>query len=160
MASSLDDWHAISSDAKFKKYDGCVVYIPDVTIKLAWGYEWRKDFFEPWFNNFPDKSPSAAAYVDIFYNEMLMYRIPFVFIDGYRHCMPLGRYRPDFKLEVTREECKFFAMVNQLNMRGYNSEYFEDVVRQAKFEIVDKPWLPAKLLKRAPARGKKKVKES
>ena len=157
MVSSFDDWHALGDDAKFKDYDGCVVLVHDLSIKLAWGKVWRDDFFEPWFNHFADKSPGKAAWVDIFYHEMLVYRIPFVYVDGYRYCVPLGKLNEKGQVEVSVDEVWFFALVDRLNMHGGGfSSCYMNVIKWAGFIVTGDHWPPEKPRMRAPARGKRK----
>jgi hypothetical protein len=74
-------------------------YLPDVSITMAWGMADNKDFQEPWANGFPDKNASSA-FVDIFYNNALVFRDTYVSVDGGRADLPIPNTREDLTVSV------------------------------------------------------------
>jgi len=110
LKSSLEDWHFMADAPSyhdhlrfFNVYDGqpnivhvashhsIAVYMPDASITMAWGLKWPDDFKEPWTEKFPDHS-SSAGWLDVFFNNALVFRTPYVVVDGGRITLPLPRH--------------------------------------------------------------------
>ena len=155
--SASEDWHPITEGPSFRDhlefcevYDGQAnvlhaeahgtvgVYIPDVSITIAWGLEWNKDFREEWCKKFPD--PKAhGGFLDMFFNNALVYRAVYVWVDGI--FLPLPRYTKDDKLEVTKRACELMKVIDRMGMsprQDFNP--YESVVERAGFTVVDEEW--------------------
>lgn len=59
------------------------IYMPDISITMAFGLTAVEDFKEDWAKRFPNSSASSSI-VDLFYNGSLVYRDIFVNVDGGR----------------------------------------------------------------------------
>ena len=62
-------------------HSSAAVYIPDISITMAFGLGANEDFKEEWANQFPDEKASSS-FVDVFYNAALVYRAVYVTVDG------------------------------------------------------------------------------
>jgi hypothetical protein len=155
--SAPEDWHLIADAPSFRDhlefyevYDGqpnvlhaeahgsVGVYIPDVSITIAWGLEWNKDFKEEWCKNFPD--PKAhGGFLDIFFNNALVYRAAYVWVDGI--FVPLPRRTKDDKLEVTKRACDLMKVIDRMGKsprQDFNP--YESDVKRAGFTVVEEEW--------------------
>jgi len=170
VTSSPSDWHTItcwgansgpSFHDRFDFYDtwntkfhgvlvadehsNVAVYKPDVSITLAFGLRQLEDFKEEWANKFPDPHASSS-YIDIFYNNALVFRDVSVTVDGGRSRLPLPRRKFDdakkkvIALEVPRRRHDFIRLVESLDAGRVDEfdRYFQD----AGFAIVNEPWPP------------------
>ena len=154
--SAPEDWHHIADAPSFhdhlqfyEVYDGAPnvlhaeahgnvgVYIPDVSITIEWGLEWRKDFKEDWCKNFP--APEAhGGFLDFFFNNGLVYRAAYVWVDGI--FFPLPRHA-NGKLVVMKRTCDLMKVIDRMGKspRPDHNPYESDV-RRAGFEVVDDEW--------------------
>jgi hypothetical protein len=153
VSSELKDWNHIScwgyggapssrehliSEADDDDPDGRAhshlsVFIPDVSMSIAFGLTWREDFEEEWANRFPDRK-ACGCYADVFYNGVLVFREPFVIVDGGRTKLPMPRFRD--KLDVPKDEARFIQM---LDLFEGNSS-FDDDFQYAGLRLTDAPW--------------------
>ena len=114
----------------------------DLAIWIAWGITSNPDFKEPWANEFSDPSASSG-FVDFFYNNVLVYRDIYVYVDGNRCRLPLPERELDLetgKVErytVSRERYEFFQMFDGFEQVSDFQTYFQS----AKLVTVDKPWM-------------------
>lgn len=102
LSSSIQDWHPISHGPLFKdrnasgktdSYDFLAVYEPDISITLAWGLRKFSDpakntFTEDWVSRFGGSSKSTLHYVDLFYNNALVFRSSYILVDDARYMVP------------------------------------------------------------------------
>jgi hypothetical protein len=155
--SAPDDWYLIADAPSFRDhlefyevYDGQAnvlhaeshgsvgVYIPDVSITIAWGLEWNKDFQEEWCKKFPD--PKAhGGFLDMFFNNALVYRTAYVWVDGIH--LPRPRHTGDGKLEVRKRACDLMNLVDGMGKsprQGFNP--YEADVKRAGFTVIDEEW--------------------
>jgi hypothetical protein len=152
--SSPKDWHLIADKPSFhdrlefyEVYNGqpnvlhsdahhsVASYIPDVSITMAWGLEWNKDFKEDWCANFP--APKAhGGYLDIFFNNALVYRSAYVWVDGVT--LPLPQ-RKGGKLEVTKRGAALMKIIDAMG-RSPRPDFnpYESDINRAGFIVVDK----------------------
>jgi hypothetical protein len=113
------------------------VYIPDVSITIAWGLVWSKDFKEDWCKQFHDPHAYGCT-LDVFFNNALVYRVPYVWVDGIS--LPLPR-RTDEGLQVTRRACDLMKVIDRMGLaprQDFNP--YESDVRLAGFAIVEEEW--------------------
>lgn len=154
--SAREDWHLIPEAPSFRDrlefhevfngqpnvlhaeaHHSVGVYIPDVSITIAWGLEWRKDFQEDWCKKFPD--PTAhGGFFDIFFNNALVYRALYVGVDGIFFTLPRHQ---DGKLEVTKRACELMKVIDRMGKSPRQDfESYESDVQRAGFTIVDEEW--------------------
>ena len=115
-------------------YGMAASYKPDLSITLAWGLTVNEDFREPWANKFPDPKASSH-YVDVFFNNALVYRELYVVVDGGRTKLPIPR-KPK-ELLVPRNYYSFIKLLDEIDT--YLSSY-ESYFKQAGFEITNTQW--------------------
>lgn len=172
LESTPDDWHKItcwgaSSGPSyrdhpkfFEVYEGqkdvlvtrshpeVAVYIPDVSITMAWGLDSNPDFKEDWANKFPDPTASSH-FVDLFYNDALVFRDLYVNVDGARCGLPLPSLKRDKDGKVVAREVPHdkYTFFNLLESIGGSVIEFDQYFRRAGFTLVEEnwpEWLPAK----------------
>jgi hypothetical protein len=117
------------------------VYMPDVSITMAWGLDCNPDFKEEWANSFPDPKASSH-FVDLFYNNALVFREVYVNVDGARGDLPLpsivrGDDKKIVALEVPRDKYRFFSLLDSISRGGRE---FERYFSQAGFTMVEREW--------------------
>jgi hypothetical protein len=159
--SSRADWHMIacwgfSSGpsyrdhlAFYETYEGrpnvlyadshsnIAVYVPDVSITMAYGLEVGDgEYTADWTDAFPDKS-AKIHFVDIFFNNALVYRDTYVSADGGGVALPVPARRSDGTLEVTEGACKLTRLLDSLGRAGSD---FDFNVRRAGFKVVKTDW--------------------
>jgi hypothetical protein len=99
-----------------ESHDIVAVYMPDVSITLAWGLRHIDDFEEEWANKFSEPHASSF-YVDVFYNNALIFRDICVSVDGGRATLPLPTSKLDEKkekvvaLEVPKPRRDFIRLI-------------------------------------------------
>ncbi|HEY0072563.1 MAG TPA: hypothetical protein VGB77_00555 [Abditibacteriaceae bacterium] len=105
-------------------------YKPNLSISLAWGLRLEaEELEEAWVEKFPSKRTFLDC-VDLFYNNALVERVPYVKIDGGRCLLPKPRFPT---LEVKREDVDLIRVVASLTI--LNPEY-DRYLAQAGFQIV------------------------
>lgn len=109
------------------------VYIPDVSISIAFGLTWMEDFKEEWANCFPDRSACGCC-GDVFYNGNLVSREPFVIVDGGRTKLPMPPARD--KLDVPKDQARFIQMLDRFE--GIST--FDRDFHRAGLRLADAPW--------------------
>ena len=110
-------------------------YKPDLSVTLAWGLDENPHFEEPWANGFPD--PKAAShYIDIFYNNALVFRTLYVSVDGGRAYLPLPE-GPD-ELVVPRPYNALIRLIDHIG--GTRISEYDTYFRRAGFQVVEGVW--------------------
>jgi hypothetical protein len=109
------------------------VYIPDISISIAFGLTWMEDFNEEWANCFPDRS-ACGCYADVFHNGKLVFREPFIIVDGGRTKLPMPPARDN--LNVPNDQAHFIRMLDRFE--GFSS--FDDYFQRAGLRLTDAPW--------------------
>jgi hypothetical protein len=137
-------WELIDGDTnvlKVNSHSNVASFKPDVSITMAWGLECLDNFVEEWANKFPDPSASSR-YLDIFYNNALIFRDVYVTVDGGRAKLPLPDRKWDkneekiVALNVPRRRYQLIKLVDSLE---YVSR-FDDYFQRAGFTVVEEPW--------------------
>jgi len=166
IESKAEDWHSIicwggdsgpsyhGSFTFYEKYHGregvleedshrdVAVYMPDVSITMAWGLHWVKDFREDWANSFPEPT-ATSSYVDVFYNNALVFRDVRVTVDGGRVSLPLPNRKFDkdtnkvIALEVPERCYSFIKLVHSIENSLLD---YDEYCERAGFKIVKEPW--------------------
>jgi len=109
------------------------VYIPDISISLAFGLIWREEFEEEWATRFPDRKACGSC-VDVFYNGALVFRDDYVIVDGGRTKLPMPPRRD--KLDVPRDHARFIQLLDRFE--GISS--FDRDFQRAGLRMTDTPW--------------------
>jgi hypothetical protein len=154
-SSSKEEWHYIgcwgsgagpsyrSSFSFYEVYNGhpavlhadahgsVAIYKPNVSITIAFGLTANDHFREGWANQFPD-TRASSHYVDVFFNNALVYRDLYVNVDGGRAKLPLPDSRD--KLFVSKSYNSFIRLID--NLEGYISEY-DQYRERAGFQVTD-----------------------
>jgi hypothetical protein len=137
-------WELIDGDTnvlKVNAHSNVAAYKLDVSITMAWGLKLLDNFKEEWANKFPDPSASSR-YLDIFYNNALIFREVYVTVDCGRAKLPLPDRKWDEKkekivaLNVPTRRCRLIKLVDSLE---YISQ-FDDYFKRAGFTVVDEDW--------------------
>lgn len=110
-------------------------YKPDVSITLSWGLTVNDDFKEEWANKFSDPKASSH-YVDVFFNNSLVYRDLYIVVDGGRAKLPLPRSRTE--LFVPRDYYLFIKLLDEID--GYISDY-DRYFKGAGLNIIEDEWI-------------------
>ena len=93
-------------------------YKPNLSITLAWGLRLEEEpFEEEWLKKF-SKERAFLNCVDLFYNNALVERVPYVTVDGSRGSLP----KPMFPtLNVSQQDSDLIRVVDFLSFQS--SEY-------------------------------------
>lgn len=125
-----------------KSHSDIAVYKPDISITIAWGLDCMETFKAEWVKKWYDSSASSS-FVDVFYNNALVYRERYVTVDGARANLPIPRQKLDatkekvMALTVPRGRRNFIRLLDSFGRISSFDEYFGD----AGFTIVDdEPW--------------------
>jgi hypothetical protein len=127
---SIADYDGNSCDLA---HSNLLVYIPDISISLAFGLAWMDDFKEEWTNRFPDRK-ACGCYVDVFSHGALVFRDAYVVVDGGRTKLPLPPACD--KLDVPRDHARFIQMLDRFE--GISS--FDQDFHHAGLRLADVPW--------------------
>jgi hypothetical protein len=126
---------------KVNSHTNVAAYKLDVSITMAWGLKQLDNFKEEWANKFPDPSASSC-FLDVFYNNALIFRDVYVNVDCGRAKLPLPIIKWDDKeqkvvaLNVPTRQRRLIKLVDSLE---YVSQY-DDYFRRAGFTEVDENW--------------------
>lgn len=134
----------------FEKYEGqenvlrveahhsVAVYIPDVSITMAWGLKWAEDFEGHWCKNFPDPKANGG-FLDVFFNNALVYRALYVWVDGIY--LPLPQRTEEGNFKVTNRACSLTKIIDRMGKSPRPDHHpYESDVRRAGFTVVDEEW--------------------
>lgn len=123
---------------------GVAVFIPNVSITIAWGLTWTEDFEEEWTKrlNFHNRT-SSGHFVDVFFNGGMVLRERYVAVDDRRAFLPLPRIKTDennpqqiLAYEVAERQSKFFELLDAVGCYGDYRSYFD----RARFTLSDIEW--------------------
>ncbi len=126
---------------KVESHSNVASFKPDVSITMAWGLKCLDDFREEWANKFPDPKASSC-FLDIFYNNALIFRDVYVNVDCGRAKLPLPDRKWDEEkkkvtaLNVPERRHRLIKLVDSLEYVSRFDYYFQS----AGFTIVDEKW--------------------
>jgi hypothetical protein len=139
LESSREDWHFIGSEEPsfHGKHSSTAVYIPNVSITLAWGRKWQEDYQAEWCKKFPNPSASGE-YADVFFNNSLVYRTPYIWVDGIYFPNPRSG---DKGLEVNKQACSFMKLIESMGSTPRPDHHLYEVdLRRTGFFVVNEEW--------------------
>ena len=145
--SSPEDWHRVmdwtAGLAKSNKntHEVAAVFIPEPSISLAWGLVFNKDFQEPWANRFPSRE-AVGCYADVRLHGSVVFRTPYVEVDGSRAMLPLPAIRetPEgFIYEIIEGQYRFFRALGELE---YHHDLFARYFHRSGLRLVEGTWPP------------------
>ena len=116
-----------------RTHSNAAVYIPDVSITLAFGLIWIEQFEEEWATRFPDRKACGAS-ADVFYNGTLVFRDDFVIVDGGRTMLPMPPRRDT--LDVPADHARFIRLLDRFEGVSSFDEYF----KRAGLRLNDETW--------------------
>ena len=118
-------------------HSNAVVYIPDVSVTMAYGLDIAEGNYEQeWVKNFPDKN-ARIHFVDVFFNNALVYRDFYVAVDGGGILLPVPRRAKNGDWEVAERACKFVKLLDSMSHSG---EQFDFSIKRAGFTVADTEW--------------------
>lgn len=137
-------WNVYEGDTNvltYKSFPDTASYKPNLSITMAWGlnvYENDKDgrVDRPWATCFPDPSPGHSDFLDLYFNNALVFRISYVSVDGGRCKIPFPYYREDGTTYCHRLLTDFMRSVNRITSMDNFDFYFN----QTGIEIINEEW--------------------
>jgi hypothetical protein len=132
------DYHGVLEN---QSHSHVCTYKADVSITLSFGLGRSETFTEEWANGFPD-SHASSSWVDVFYNNALVFRDFYVEVDGGRAKLPIPRRKWDedkkniIALEVPKPRRDFIRLVDSFE----SGNEFEHCFKDAGFKVVNEPW--------------------
>ena len=116
------------------------VYKKDLSITMAYGLTSNDDFIETWANQFPN-SHASSKFIDIFYNNALVFRETYLVVDGGRCKLPIPSYNQEGGLIVSRGYYNFIKFLEILSSGAMSSTNFDSYFDRTKIIIEDKEWI-------------------
>ena len=105
-------------DYTYKKDKGLYEYKPDDNLRIAFDEESEPLFEEPWTENSPNKK-AFTQLVSIYYGRTLFHKLFCVWVDDYRHLIPVPKSQDD--LTITSFEYKVGLILNHpFSIKGYD----------------------------------------
>jgi hypothetical protein len=113
-------------------------YMPNCSITLAWGITFLDNYKAVWANKGPDKR-ATGHYLDVFYNGALVYRQPYVGVDGGNDPIPLPD--GDATLKVSKGAVDLVKVMDRLTIapRPQHAS-IEAAIQGCGITIVDRKW--------------------
>lgn len=154
LGSSIQDWHSIAhgplfkdriADGKTNSYDFLAVYEPDISITLAWGLSKFSNpaqniVTEEWVTRFGGSLKSTLHYVDLFYNNALVFRSSYILVADARYMVPEPSTGSNNQKFCERGYLEFITKLNHIAGKdiyqdAHLPKYLEEV------NVLDGNWL-------------------
>ncbi|PIB30758.1 hypothetical protein BFP78_13220 [Gaetbulibacter sp. 5U11] len=116
------------------------VYKKDLSITMAYGLISNDDFKEKWANQFPDPHASSK-FIDIFFNNALVFRETYLVVDGGRCKLPIPSYNQAGKLTVSQDYYNFIKFLEMLSSGAMTSKNFDSYFNRTDITIIDTEWI-------------------
>lgn len=147
ITSSGNDWHSIDSNGPLFKHriimngdipetdqhSESASYKPDVQITMSWNLLDNDEFRTPYANCNPNPE-AKGMWLDIFFNDALVFRTKYISVDGGRCNIPIPTPNNGVE-EVSNEYADLINVLNQIH--GVNRQTFERYLHD--IVIVNKP---------------------
>lgn len=122
-------------------HSNVLVFKPDISITMAYGLSSNDEFKAEWANQFPDPSASSS-FIDIFYNNALVFRETYLTVDGGRCKLPIPSYGENHKdLVVSKEYYDFIRLLQKLSSGSNDEKNFNYYFGQTGIKIIDSEWI-------------------
>ncbi len=112
----------------------------DLSISIAHGITSNDDFKEEWANQF-DNPSASTHFIDLFYNNTLVFRDLYLIVDGGRCKLPIPNYDKNQKLVVPRGYYSFIRFLERLSSGSTNDDIFDFYFKRTGIEIIESPWI-------------------
>jgi len=120
-----------------ESHSDILVYKDDLSITMAYGLISNNDFKEEWANQFPD--PKAhSAFIDIFYNNSLVFRETYLVVDGGRCRLPIPNFGENGDLIVPQQYYDFIKILEMIT--SGSSKNYESYFKRTGTKIIDAEW--------------------
>ena len=111
-------------------------YKPNLSITMAWDRLDNDNFTAPFVKNNPD-SNAEGKWVDIFYNDALVFRQLYVSVDGGRMNLPIPTLN-NGQWEVSQEHADFMYIIN--GVVGVSRPDYDSVLARNGIQVTSTPW--------------------
>jgi hypothetical protein len=115
-------------------------YKNNLSITLAYGLTSNDEFIEEWANQFPNPSASSH-FIDLFYNNSLVFRETYLVVDGGRCKLPIPSYGVDQELVVAQEYYNFIKLIQRLSSGASSDQNFESYFNRTGIKIIESSWI-------------------
>lgn len=112
----------------------------NLSITFAYGLTYNEEYKEDWANQFPNPSASSH-FIDIFYNNSLVFRETYLIVDGGRCKLPIPSYGDGQEMVVSREYYEFIKLIERLSSGASTDQNFESYFKRTGIIINDSPWI-------------------
>jgi len=119
---------------KHDEHSSVSVYKPNISITIAAGLTINERFEEPWATGFPDRNASSH-FIDVFFNNALVFRDMFISVDGGRACLPLPKSKTE--LFVPKNKVRFVRLIDYID-EGVSD--FDSYFSRAGLIETDEEW--------------------
>ncbi|MDD1753252.1 MAG: hypothetical protein LUQ38_09225 [Methanotrichaceae archaeon] len=110
---------SLPGDYTYDKNKGLYVYKPDDNLRIAFDEPSEPSFEELWTENFPNKD-AFTQLVSIYYDRTLFHKLFCVWVDDYRHLIPVPKSQDDY-LTITSLEYKIGLILNHpFSIKGFD----------------------------------------
>jgi|SRR5690554_3248799 len=148
--STPDDWYGLDPNTPFYKHRivmngntpttdqhlAFASYKEDLCITMGWDLVENENFIEPYANNNPDRN-SKSMWLDVFFNDALVFRMLYISVDGGRFELPIPTLNNGI-YEVSNEHADFIFIINGIN--GVDRADYDNCLRRNHITVVNRPW--------------------
>ncbi len=129
-----------SNILKVDSHSNVLVYKSNISITMAYGLVSNEDFVSPWANQFPDPKASSD-FIDIFYNNALVFRETYLVVDGGRCKLPIPSYNSKQELIVSRDYYNFIKLLQRITSGSHSDDNFDYYFGQTGIKVVETKWM-------------------
>lgn len=135
----VDEWLVFEEIIDLEdKHSSIATLKNNLAISLRYGISHNDNFVEKWANSFPDEH-AKSFYIELFYNENVVYRNVVVSVDGGRGLILLPSYDMDMNykirgLKYTKEDYKLARLIE--NLFSVKNVKVDDVIEMNGIKIV------------------------
>ncbi len=108
----------------------------DLSITMGWDLVDNDNFIDPYANNNPD-THSKSMWLDVFFNDALVFRLLYISVDGGRMNLPIPT-NTNGVWEVSNEHADFIYILNGIN--GASRVDYDNYLGRNHIVVVNRPW--------------------
>ena len=121
-----------------ESHSNVLVYKEDLSITMAYGLTSNDDFKEDWANQFPN--PKAHSnFIDIFYNNSLVFRETYLVVDGGRCRLPIPSFGENSELVVPQQYYDFIKILETIS--SGSSATYDSYFKRTGMKIIETEWI-------------------